>query len=203
VSFNNLTTFKSPKSNEFNLLHNDSSSECKIINSFILTCCFLIDLIAFYSIWLDDKEHGISHITDTPSNRKKMAAESIEYNKKNNAAIYAKFDRTHLSDDTPVVLMKKKEETKEVKEYAKAEIKEVKEIKQEQIQEEKQEVFNQEVINEIIHEPIAKVKKTKVVKKANINIENINEENSKLNDIIMEQEKKIVNIHKKVTKKAT
>ena len=67
-------------------------------------------LIAFYSIWLDDKEHGISHITDTPANRKRMAGESIEYNKKNNTEIYAKFDRTYLKDDAPIQLMKKKEE---------------------------------------------------------------------------------------------
>ncbi len=64
-------------------------------------------LIAFYSIWLDDKEHGISHITDTPANRRKMAADSVAYNLKNNAAIYAKFDRTHLKDDAPVVLKNK------------------------------------------------------------------------------------------------
>ena len=67
-------------------------------------------LIGFYSIWLDDKEHGLSHITDTPTNRQKMARESISYNLKNNAAIYEKFDRTHLKDDLPIVLMKKKEE---------------------------------------------------------------------------------------------
>jgi len=72
-------------------------------------------LIAFYSIWLDDKEHGISHITDTPTNRKRMATESIEYNKKNNSAIYSKFVRTFLKDDTPVSLMKKKEEETEKK----------------------------------------------------------------------------------------
>jgi len=64
-------------------------------------------LIAFYSIWLDDKEHGISHITDTPENRKRMALESIAYNLKNNRIIYEKFDRTHLKDDIPVVLKKK------------------------------------------------------------------------------------------------
>ena len=68
-------------------------------------------LIAFYSIWLDDKEHGISHITDTPKNRIKMADNSIEYNKNNNANIYAKFNRTHLCDDTPTNLIKKKEDT--------------------------------------------------------------------------------------------
>ena len=64
-------------------------------------------LIAFYSIWLDDKEHGISHITDTSTNRKRMAVESIEYNKRNNSSIYSKFDRTHLKDDAPVILKKK------------------------------------------------------------------------------------------------
>lgn len=64
-------------------------------------------LIAFYSIWLDDKESGISHIKDTPANRKRMAAESIEYNKRNNREIYEKFDRTYLNDDAPVVLKKK------------------------------------------------------------------------------------------------
>lgn len=64
-------------------------------------------LIAFYSIWLDDKESGISHIKDTPSNRKRMASESVAYNLKNNRAIYEKFDRTHLRDDAPVILKKK------------------------------------------------------------------------------------------------
>jgi ubiquitin-conjugating enzyme E2 J2 len=60
-------------------------------------------LIAFYSIWLDDKESGISHIKDTPDNRKKMAMDSISYNLKNNALIYSKFDKTHLKDDDPII----------------------------------------------------------------------------------------------------
>lgn len=64
-------------------------------------------LIAFYSIWLDDKEHGISHIVDSSENRKRMATESIAYNLKNNKDIYDKFDRTHLRDDDPVVLKEK------------------------------------------------------------------------------------------------
>ncbi len=64
-------------------------------------------LIAFYSIWLDDKEHGISHITDTPEHRQSMAKKSIEYNNKNNLKIYQKFDRTHLLNDAPVRLKKK------------------------------------------------------------------------------------------------
>lgn len=58
-------------------------------------------LIAFYSIMLDDKEHGIGHIKDTTANRKKMAKNSVEYNLKNNATIYSKFDRTYLKDDAP------------------------------------------------------------------------------------------------------
>ena len=66
-------------------------------------------LIAFYSIWLDDKEHGISHVVDTPENRKKMALQSVEYNITNNKSIYEKFERTHLKDDAPVQLIKKKE----------------------------------------------------------------------------------------------
>ena len=49
-------------------------------------------LIAFYSIFLDDIEHGISHIKDTKENRLKMAADSIEYNKKNRKEIYEKFN---------------------------------------------------------------------------------------------------------------
>ncbi len=64
-------------------------------------------LISFYSIWLDDKEHGISHITDSVANRKKMASESIAYNLKNNHDIYKKFDRTHLTDEAPDVPKKK------------------------------------------------------------------------------------------------
>lgn len=64
-------------------------------------------LIAFYSIWLDDKEGGISHIKDSAANRKKMAADSIAYNLKNNRAIYEKFNKSHLNDDDPVVLKKK------------------------------------------------------------------------------------------------
>jgi ubiquitin-conjugating enzyme E2 J2 len=55
-------------------------------------------LIAFYSIWLDDKEYGISHIKDSKENRLKMAEESNEYNKKNNLKIYNDFNFNHLKD---------------------------------------------------------------------------------------------------------
>lgn len=89
-------------------------------------------LIAFYSIWLDDKEHGISHIVDTPNNRKKMAAESIAYNLKNNADIYAKFDVSHLIDDAPVVLKEKvvKEEEEKTTQPVLKEMKALKVLKE-------------------------------------------------------------------------
>jgi len=60
-------------------------------------------LISFYSIFLDEKEHGISHRHDSPEICKDLAKKSIEYNKKHHAEIYNKFDFTHLSDDAPVV----------------------------------------------------------------------------------------------------
>ncbi len=58
-------------------------------------------LIGFYMIWTDDKEHGIAHIHDTPENRKKMAMDSINFNKYKYNEIYSKFDRTFLCDDEP------------------------------------------------------------------------------------------------------
>jgi ubiquitin-protein ligase len=63
-------------------------------------------LIAFVSIWYDDKEHGISHIKDTDENRKKMAENSIEFNMKNYSEIYKKFDRTFLSGSDPKIKAK-------------------------------------------------------------------------------------------------
>ncbi len=56
-------------------------------------------LIAFYSIWLDDKEHGISHIVRSKEERKRLAEESIEYNQTNHRQIYEKFDFANLTDD--------------------------------------------------------------------------------------------------------
>lgn len=61
-------------------------------------------LIAFNSIWLDDSEHGISHIKDSSANRKKLAKESISYNIKNNSEIYNKFNREHLRDEPPEIV---------------------------------------------------------------------------------------------------
>ncbi len=56
-------------------------------------------LIAFYSIWLDDGEHGISHIKKSPEERKKLANESIQFNRTKYAKIYEKFDFSTLTDD--------------------------------------------------------------------------------------------------------
>ncbi len=56
-------------------------------------------LIAFYSIWLDDGEHGISHITRSAAERKTLALESIEYNRKNYPKVYEKFNFDTLTDD--------------------------------------------------------------------------------------------------------
>ncbi len=57
-------------------------------------------LIAFYSIWLDDKEHGISHITRSKAERLQLAKESIQFNNsKGLKEIYDKFNHQTLSFD--------------------------------------------------------------------------------------------------------
>jgi len=58
-------------------------------------------LIAFYSIWLDDTEHGISHIKKTKEERLQLAKISKEYNMNNHSKIYEKFNLSHLSIDIP------------------------------------------------------------------------------------------------------
>ena len=55
-------------------------------------------LIAYYSIFIDDTEHGISHIRDTLQNRITMANNSKEYNSQNYLDIYNNFDLTNLHD---------------------------------------------------------------------------------------------------------
>jgi len=129
-------------------------------------------LIAFYSIWLDDKEHGISHITDTPANRKRMASESVGYNLKNNAAIYSKFDRTYLKDDAPVILKKKVvEETgantsEQVQTQTQPQVQPQPIVQNQEVKEVKQEEPEKKVIvnNKIEVEPVEPVKEKKVKK---------------------------------------
>ena len=50
-------------------------------------------MIGFYSVFIDDTTHGISHIKDTPTNRKIMASQSIDYNLKYYFDIFTKFDQ--------------------------------------------------------------------------------------------------------------
>jgi len=53
-------------------------------------------LIAYYSIWLDDSEHGISHIKKSKEERLKMAIESHDFNIKNYKEIYDKFNLENI-----------------------------------------------------------------------------------------------------------
>ena len=62
-------------------------------------------LISFYSIFLDEKEHGISHRHDSHEICKSLAEKSIKYNQTYHAEIYNKFDFTHLSDDAPIPIV--------------------------------------------------------------------------------------------------
>jgi ubiquitin-protein ligase len=50
-------------------------------------------LMGFYSIFIVDVDHGISHIRDTPENRQRMARESIQYNLTNHYDIFTQFDQ--------------------------------------------------------------------------------------------------------------
>jgi ubiquitin-protein ligase len=53
-------------------------------------------LIAYYSIWLDDSEHGISHIKRTKEERLTMAKESHEFNEKNYKKILDGFNLENI-----------------------------------------------------------------------------------------------------------
>jgi ubiquitin-protein ligase len=76
-------------------------------------------LIAYNSIWYDDKESGISHITHTPpAERRKCAGESVAFNKRKYSDVYSKFNRTFLSGSAPKII---REELKPAAEEAKSE----------------------------------------------------------------------------------
>lgn len=59
-------------------------------------------LNGFISIWLDDKEGGISHIHDSPKERIAMAKESIKFNKNKYKDIIAKFTKLLDKDGNPI-----------------------------------------------------------------------------------------------------
>ena len=56
-------------------------------------------LIAFYSVFLDDKDHGAGFITPIPSvaERKNLAKQSTGYNAQYLSQIYSGFNLSHLS----------------------------------------------------------------------------------------------------------
>ena len=60
-------------------------------------------LTGFLSIMLDNSEHGVSHITRSNEERKMLAEESIEYNKKYLGDIICKFTRFLDEDGNPKV----------------------------------------------------------------------------------------------------
>ena len=57
-------------------------------------------IIGFSSIFNTDLEHGISHIKDTPANRRKFAKESVDYNNSYYKNIFVRFDQFVNSDGT-------------------------------------------------------------------------------------------------------
>jgi hypothetical protein len=84
-------------------------------------------LIGFYSIFIVDLDHGISHIKQTPQERKILAENSIPYNLKHHPDIFKNFNQFVNEDGVPLCLLeqKVKEEVKnEVKEEVKNEVKE-------------------------------------------------------------------------------
>jgi ubiquitin-protein ligase len=50
-------------------------------------------LIGIYSIWMDDKENGISHIKQTPTQRKEHAKKSVEFNNEKYRDIFLRFNQ--------------------------------------------------------------------------------------------------------------
>lgn len=137
-------------------------------------------LAAFYSIWIDDRETGLGHIKDTPEKRRRMAAESIDFNTRNYLDIYEKFNKTHLRDDDPPTM---KSDTTEPTELSTIETIPdiINSIGPDEKEGEKADNNNdivipdelKEVVNEQINdvepefEPVKKIRKYKTIKKMN------------------------------------
>jgi ubiquitin-conjugating enzyme E2 J2 len=66
-------------------------------------------LVGIYSIWMDDKENGISHIHESPAKRKVYAKESIEFNLKYYKNIITRFDQFIKEDGTVMTEDEQKE----------------------------------------------------------------------------------------------
>jgi ubiquitin-protein ligase len=63
-------------------------------------------LLGFLSIWLDDKEHGVSHIFEPTEKRKLHALNSIEHNKKYFSKIISRFTRFLDEKGYPIIELK-------------------------------------------------------------------------------------------------
>jgi ubiquitin-conjugating enzyme E2 J2 len=66
-------------------------------------------LLGIYSIWMDDKENGISHIHESPAKRKGYAKESMEFNLKHYKNIITRFDQFIKEDGTIMTEEEQKE----------------------------------------------------------------------------------------------
>jgi ubiquitin-conjugating enzyme E2 J2 len=60
-------------------------------------------LTGFLSIMLDDTEHGLAHIRASKEERKKMAMESVEYNKTHYPELVKLFSRFLDNDGNPII----------------------------------------------------------------------------------------------------
>ena len=59
-------------------------------------------LIGFYSIFMDDKEHGLSHIHESSENRQRYAKAAVQYNKQHNSEIIKGFTRFLNENGYPI-----------------------------------------------------------------------------------------------------
>ena len=139
-------------------------------------------LIAFTSIWYDDKEGGISHTTNvSKEERRRLANQSVDFNIRKYPEIYDQFNKEYLSGCAPKT--QKIEEIKpEVKPEIKPEIKveaEVKidDIKIENIKENDENTELLDEINVISNDEPLKVKKEKKSKKTKVKNEVLADDN--------------------------
>lgn len=58
-------------------------------------------LVGFNMVWMDDKEHGVSHIHESLEERRIKARNSVHYNMTHHREIYEGFDRRFLRDTDP------------------------------------------------------------------------------------------------------
>lgn len=64
-------------------------------------------MMGIYSIFIEDKDHGISHITVSMHERKLYAESSIEYNLKHHPDIFKRFDHFVNENGVPLSLLNK------------------------------------------------------------------------------------------------